>query len=555
MAEKFFFRSLRFFIIGVTLISFFGAFIPFNNINSFYTPDNTYNYENSENTISNSPNSAQDYKRIGQILFAQSLGDVTGLSVAGINTREGDTNTTDMIIVGTTGMASWRGLQGYYTNESTSLNKLQNDNDDAVTGIITYVDPQDQNTKIIYSTQGTDTGTLVRQEAANPIYSTAPTVEDNGKSTFVDTPLISLCKGNFDDDDELEVAALGTNGKIVGLMNLQTPNQGSTFFQFSDGAADLDYRKFHTCIIPISNIDNHGTEHDDIIAGYDNFIAAISTNFSANALIWQTDIKSDVGGITVISDMTNDGIPEVLATSRAGIYLLNGSNGVLIWNATNIGSTFRDLVVFNDITGDGFPEVITGNWEGDILFFDVCLNSTTFGMLVANTTLPGGQITRFLQLDDITGDGIPDYAVGGTGMTGVLYGNNFTWYWKNSVSGSGYWLNPFAIKIYDMTLMADQNGDGIRDFAVVGGYETLDSGAFIFNCKGILTPTSNDDTATDDSTTDDTSIDNDDVNDDSQPSPSITIAGSFEFLGLAVVFGYFILYLYVYHCHRYHRLN
>ncbi len=504
---------------------------------NYFPVSNSANY--------NQPNSqTTTYKRIGQIIYAQNLGGVQGLTVAGINAIEGDTNATDMLMVGTTGSGSWRGLQGYYANESTSLAKIMNDNDDAVPGMIKYVDPQDQNSKIIYITQGSDAGTMVRQEAANPSYTTAPTVQDNGKSTFSDSPLISICAGNFDDDQDLEVAALSTGGKIVGLMNLQTPNQGTTFYQFTDGSTDVDFRKFHTRLVPISNLDATGIGYDDIIAGYYTFVAAISTNHSANALIWQIDLESRIGSVATIKDMTNDGIPEVIATSRSGLYVLNGANGNLLWNMTNRGSTYRDLIVYNDINGDSYPEVITGNWDGEVLIFDVNITSLTFGNLIANNTLPGGQVTRFLKLEDLTGDGIPEYAVGGTGTTGVLYGNNATWYWKKTVSGSGYWLNPSAIKIYDMALLSDHNNDGKKDFAVTGAYELQDSGVFILNSQGILTPNSTDDTTSDDDSSSDDGVSDDSVtNDDSNNSSNLSIPGYFEFIVIVSAFGTVILIL------------
>lgn len=513
-----FFRIL---VIGFIFLSLITNFIPISN-------SGNYDHPNSQTT---------SYKRIGQILYAQNLGGVQGLAVAGINAIEGDTNTTDMIMVGTTGSGSWRGLQGYYANESTSLAKIMNDNDDAVPGMVKYVDPQDQNSKIIYITQGTDAGTIVRQEAANPTYTTAPTVQDNGKSTFSGSPLISICAGNFDDDADFEVAALSTGGKMVGLMNLQTPNQGTTFYQFTDGSTDVDYRKFHTRVVPIPNIDASGIGYDDIIAGFYTFVAAISTNHSVNALIWQTDLQSRIGGVATIDDMNDDGILEVLATSRSGIYLLDGASGTLLWNMTGRGSTYRDLIVYNDINGDSYPEVMTGNWDGEVLIFDVNLTSPTFGTLIANNSLSGGQVTRFLKLEDLTGDGIPEYAVGGTGNTGVLYGNNASWYWKKSVIGSGYWLNPSYIKVYDMALLNDHNSDGKKDFAVTGAYELQDSGVFIFNSQGILTPDSTDDTTSDDSSSIDSSPDDGDSDDGSNNSTNISIPGSFEFFALAFVIG------------------
>ena len=78
------------------------------------------------------------YVRIANQLYVQVLGQPDGLAVQGINSIDGQTNTTDIIIAGTVGYSDWRGLQGYHSNTSTVYSIMINDNDDAVTDIVKF---------------------------------------------------------------------------------------------------------------------------------------------------------------------------------------------------------------------------------------------------------------------------------------------------------------------------------------------------------------------------------------------------------------------------------
>jgi hypothetical protein len=248
------------------------------------------------------------------------------------------------------------------------------------------------------------------------------------------------------------------------------------------GTYSTDIRQVKHTIAAINDLDHTGVGTQDLIVGHMHNVTAISSNTSF-PIIWTTAVSGIVGSVLPITDVTGDGKQDIVVGTASGLYLLSGSNGTILTSLTNAGTYFRDMVQFSDFNGDGVKEILTGNWQGNIYIWDVNPASATFGQVLANLTSTD-QVWSFLNVGDLNGDGIDEFAVGADGFVGVVLGNNATWYWAGSPSGVGYWYAAQSIPIYDMALVSDKDGDGFKDIAVVGGYQ--DDAMFILSSKGQL---------------------------------------------------------------------
>jgi hypothetical protein len=438
----------------------------------------------SQNQLS-PPNGADmsgTFRRIGLKLYAQNLGPVPGLSIEGINQFDGETNTTDVLMAGTTGSSSWRGLQGYYANTSTSLPHIRSGNDNSVTDMV-KVEDADGNMDLIYIERGTTDGRMVKQRGVDPTHVDGVSTPD-WELNIYDNPLESMCMGDFFSDAELDIAAISTTGKIIGIDNLVNPGGYSNILNW-DEPINSDFRFVKNTIEAIDDLDGFGPGTQDLITGHGNYVYAISANFSAFPEIWNQSVGSRVGSVLPIPDISADGLDDVVAVTANGIYLLEGKNGTIIWSNTTAGAYFRDVQLFNDVNDDGVREIITGNSVGQIFIIDVNPLSDDFGILVNTAQVGSRYIGSILEIEDLTGNGRNEYAIGGQGVVSVL-DDNGTKYWSGSAIGAGYWLSPAYNQIWDIALLDDQDGDNYKDIAVVGGYETQEGAIFIFSAQGQL---------------------------------------------------------------------
>ena len=235
----------------------------------------------------------------------------------------------------------------------------------------------------------------------------------------------------------------------------------------------------------IDDLDGFGPGTQDLITGHGNYVYAISTNGSGSPQIWNSSLGSRIGSVLPIPDISVDGFDDVVAVTANGIYLLEGKNGTVIWNSTAAGTYLRDVQLFNDVNDDGVREIITGNSDGEVFVVDVNPLSVDFGILVNTAQVGYRYIGSILEIEDLTGNGKNEYAVGGDGVVSVLFDNG-TKYWSGSAIGAGYWLAPAYNQIWDIALLDDQDGDNYKDIAVVGGYQAQEGAIFIFSAKGQL---------------------------------------------------------------------
>ena len=263
--------------------------------------------------------------------------------------------------------------------------------------------------------------------------------------------------------------------------------------------------------------DLNGDGYNDVVIGTgggNEHVYAI--NGKTGQMLWTFGTDSpdsfslgDITGVDVSTDFNSDGVPDVVAASaasgvgglggRRSLYLFNGASGSLLWQAPLLGFTHA-VTVISDVTGDGIPDVVatigepsyrasafngaTGAWLWDYPLTsgsggakellplpvpgqhpDVVLgtfwgpvyriNGQT-GAMVWERSTGGKDATRLARLPDINDDGIDEIVLS------LLVGDAWC---LDGASGNILWYYP-ANSGMDITVIPDLNNDGYDEVAV-----------------------------------------------------------------------------------------
>lgn len=178
-------------------------------------------------------------------------------------------------------------------------------------------------------------------------------------------------------------------------------------------------------------------------------------------LLWKFDISKYVYHGTAVTDLDDDGKPEVILGDYSGkVYAINGENGTLFWDFMDevpvyIGSP----VSVGDIDGDGKCELVFCD-----AYKIVAINRN--GEFFWRYNIPNGQAFRGVALSDITGDGMLDVLFASSG--GHAYG-------LKGIDGSlifDYNLQEKTGKVLDFNnapIIADFNKDDSLEMFIIGG--------------------------------------------------------------------------------------
>jgi hypothetical protein len=200
------------------------------------------------------------------------------------------------------------------------------------------------------------------------------------------------------------------------------------------------------------------------------------------------DVGAPVTYSVAIADLRGNGILD-LAVADFGLVLYEGAAGVLLGNGDG---TFQTGVTYNsggvssisvavaDLNGDGIPDLAVTNSCPS----ESCQGDGTAGVMLGNgngTFQPvvlydsGGNSANSVAVGDLRGNGIQDLVVANgyyDNVMGVLLGN-----------GDGTFQSPVTYFLdgilYDAVAIADLNGDGIPDLAVIDGCHEVRNGACV----------------------------------------------------------------------------
>ena len=175
-------------------------------------------------------------------------------------------------------------------------------------------------------------------------------------------------------------------------------------------------------------------------------------------VIWDVPMGGAAYSVLSVQDFTGDGVPDVVAggqtVAQVGRVLgISGANGAILWDLPTSGTSVWALEQISDITDNGIPDVIVGSFNGHYYLVDV-----TNGDIVYSGFLGNSLIIDFWLAGDLNEDGymdiLPSYST--VNMARAISGKD----------GQLIWSTPIADQGWAVTSMRDITGDGINDVAV-----------------------------------------------------------------------------------------
>ncbi len=181
-------------------------------------------------------------------------------------------------------------------------------------------------------------------------------------------------------------------------------------------------------------------------------------------LIWDTYTGGTAYSVIGVSDFTGDGVPDVVAgatneaESEGSVQGLSGADGEEVWSFTTPGTSVWALTQLSDITDDGVDDVIAGGFSGNYYLIDA-----TTGDIIEEGGFGGNMILRFENAGDLNNDGHSDVAAAhsGTVMSAI-----------DGFSGDFIWSSPLEDKCWNVRMMNDVDNDNTPDMAVGTLYQS-----------------------------------------------------------------------------------
>ncbi len=190
--------------------------------------------------------------------------------------------------------------------------------------------------------------------------------------------------------------------------------------------------------------------------------------------IWERPLGGPGFAVIGVQDFTGDGIPDAVAGCSNEAETIgyakgiNGATGSQAWSFQTPGSSVWAVEQIDDATGDGIPDVIIGDFSGHIYGLNAALGSQIYSNTIGTVI-----ITRFEKLNDVNGDTHPDIIPAHSTISTTQVIDGYT--------GSLVWSHSVADQPWNVAPISDISGDGIDD-VLVG---TLFSSNYVYFLNGV----------------------------------------------------------------------
>lgn len=208
------------------------------------------------------------------------------------------------------------------------------------------------------------------------------------------------------------------------------------------------------------NVSIYGTAADDIngdgifeIVTWDDNGSIYLLNGTNGALLWSVQIPSTVQKVDIGNMDGADWLDIVLFDDNDDFYILSGNNGAQIGTISNPTNFYPQNFYIEDFNTGQSNEEIAILWQDATHIFLGWYNHDGTLHYKCNMNITAN--VHYMAVGDITGDGLPDVAIGGSNEAVVVYrGTNGAFY---SIRGTG------GSSVYDL-IIGNFTGDAYADF-------------------------------------------------------------------------------------------
>lgn len=307
--------------------------------------------------------------------------------------------------------------------------------------------------------------TYVESEAATKAGSGVAIWEDRNGDGYLDY-VIGVPDGDGVGTNSGRVLVLSGQDNSV-LATIQGPQAGGRFGQALANVKDLDGDGFDELAIGASGM---GTVF--VYSGATGALNWSTTHPTSPTFGWSVDGAGDVNGDTVLDVIAGSGS----AIDPGVISAMSGNTGTIIYSRNHILSSGSGLSVagVGDVNSDGFDDVAAGRLAllstGAVQVF-----GGPTGTILHQLGPFGPGVTigaSVCGLDDLDGDGAPEFAVGDIGEMFIAGGPSHVYVYSGS-TGSLMWTHNKWSNSEIGTSMAnagDVDHDGYNDLIVGDSY-------------------------------------------------------------------------------------
>ncbi len=163
-----------------------------------------------------------------------------------------------------------------------------------------------------------------------------------------------------------------------------------------------------------------------------------------------------------LGDVNGDGLDDAAfggGDNEHRVFCISGASSATalqLWSR-DVGDGTQHIAAFSDVTGDGIRELLVGTWAGRVW----CLSGTD-GAVVWTHDLGTTVVMRVAELDDVDLGGSPDVAVASwDDAARVVRGEDGALIWRTAVGGD----------VWAIDRAADVDGDGLSE-VIAGSFDT-----------------------------------------------------------------------------------